>query len=82
MIKREREFESTAGEAFCGSASIPEPILVPITRATAPAMVPFFLATLAGSSLDCTKNFFVFLAEVFLVNSELCSCGWWQKQVQ
>lgn len=33
---------STAGEAFCGSARIPEPILVPITRAAAPAIVPFF----------------------------------------
>jgi hypothetical protein len=43
MIKREMEFESTAGEAFCGSASIPEPILVPITRATAPALLLGYL---------------------------------------
>jgi hypothetical protein len=60
--QREREFEITAGEAFCGSASIPDPILVPIMRATAPAMVPFFLATLSGSSLDCMTFFCVFLA--------------------
>lgn len=51
----------TAGEAFCGRARIPEPIVVPIIRATAPAIVPFFSVALTGSSLNSTGIFFAFV---------------------
>ena len=42
----------TAGEAFSGSARIPEPILVPIIKATAPAIVPLLLL---GSLMGLTS---------------------------
>ncbi|CAL5363491.1 unnamed protein product [Camellia sinensis] len=42
-VELERKEEKvTAGEVFCGRASIPEPIVVPIIKATAPGIVPFF----------------------------------------
>jgi len=50
-VKREERERITAGEVFCGRARIPEPIVVPIIRATAPARVPLFWAELGGSSL-------------------------------
>jgi hypothetical protein len=81
--EREREREIfTAGEAFCGRASIPVPILVPIIRATAPATVPFFPVTLAGSSLSSTGTFFAFVTKGLSVVISRRSCCHLQAQAR
>lgn len=43
------ERNSTAGDVLLGIASIPEPTLVPIMRATAPTMVPFVFVSVGVS---------------------------------
>lgn len=41
-IKKEGDGKSTAGYVFCGIARIPDPMLVPTIKETAPTIVPLF----------------------------------------
>lgn len=67
----------TAGEVFFGRARIPDPILVPMIRATAPAIVPFFLETFTPSSSFSNLNvkiMLLFLNTHFLSSLILQAC--------
>lgn len=67
------ETRVTAGEVFIGRARIPVPILVPITRATAPPILPFFLLIFTPSFLKLLiTNFLVSASATF----QICECFW------
>ncbi|KAL4576452.1 hypothetical protein LXL04_012546 [Taraxacum kok-saghyz] len=59
MENSEVRFNITAGEVFWGRASIPDPILVPIIRATAPATEPFFVPETAIGKLESSPLLWV-----------------------